>query len=137
MQERFGVNVYLVKANWYTPTRSPMSFFSVSFRLAEVFRVDGGLNPIIMNLGFVIIIIIIIMLGVAATRYGVLAQLGSSFSLYKILFHFKTVVWESIILVLPPHLQSLPYCNTIAGPLRNIRPPTDPPFIMPFTIQYW
>jgi len=26
----------------------------------------------------------------------------------------------------PPHLQSLPYCNTIARPLRNIRPPTDP-----------
>jgi len=26
----------------------------------------------------------------------------------------------------PPHLQSLPYCNTIARPLRNIRPPTNP-----------
>jgi len=27
-----------------------------------------------------------------------------------------------------PPLQSLPYCNTNARPLRNIRPPTDPPF---------
>jgi len=30
--------------------------------------------------------------------------------------------------IAPPHLQSLPYCNTIARPFRNIRPPTDPPF---------
>ena len=29
----------------------------------------------------------------------------------------------------PPHLPSLPYCNIIARPLRNIRPPTDPPFV--------
>jgi len=35
-----------------------------------------------------------------------------------------------------PHLQSLPYCNTVARPLRNIRPPTAP-FCMLFTIQYW
>jgi len=37
----------------------------------------------------------------------------------------------------PPHLQSLPYCNTIARPLRSIRPPHRPPFCMPYTIQYW
>jgi len=36
-------------------------------------------------------------------------------SLYKILFHFKALLWESInFLSPPPHLQSLPYCNTIA-----------------------
>jgi len=29
----------------------------------------------------------------------------------------------------PPRLQSRPYCNTIARPLRNIHPSTDPPFI--------
>jgi len=30
----------------------------------------------------------------------------------------------------PPHLQSLPYCNTIGRPLRNTRPPpNDPPFL--------
>jgi len=33
------------------------------------------------------------------------------------------------LFVAPPHLQSLPYCNTIARPFRNIRPPTDPPFV--------
>jgi len=48
-------------------------------------------------------------------------------SLYKILFHFKALLYESIIL-LQPHLQILRYCNTIARPLRNIRPPTDPSF---------
>jgi len=52
------------------------------------------------------------------------------FSIYKILFHFKALLWESIIRLLPPHhLQSLPYCNTIARLLRNIRPPTDAPFV--------
>jgi len=29
----------------------------------------------------------------------------------------------------PPNLQSLPYCNTVARPLRNMRPPTDPPLL--------
>jgi len=49
-------------------------------------------------------------------------------SLYKILFHLKALLWESFILALPsPHLQRLPYCNTIGRPLRNIRPATDPP----------
>ena len=58
--------------------------------------------------------------------YGVPTPL----SLYKILFHFKALLWESIILLLPsPLLQSLPYCNTIARLSRNIRPPTDPPFV--------
>jgi len=50
-------------------------------------------------------------------------------SLHKILFHFKfkALVRESIILILPPpHLHSLRYCNTIARPLRNIRPPSTP-----------
>jgi len=28
----------------------------------------------------------------------------------------------------PTYLQSIPYCNTIAQPLRNTRPPTDPSF---------
>jgi len=51
-------------------------------------------------------------------------------SLYKILFRFKALLWESIIRVPPPpHLQSLPYCNTIARLLGNRRPLTDPPFV--------
>ena len=41
--------------------------------------------------------------------------------------------------IAPLHMQSLPYCNTIARPLRNIRPPhpTPTPPFMPYTIQYW
>ena len=51
-------------------------------------------------------------------------------SLYKILFHFKALLWESIILLLlPPQLQNLPYCNTIARPLRNKRLLPDPPLV--------
>ena len=50
-------------------------------------------------------------LSLALTRYCFTSKLycGSQSSFYT-----------------PPHLQSLPYCNTIARPLRNIRPPTDP-----------
>ena len=50
----------------------------------------------------------------AFTRYCCTSQLwcGSPSSLYC-----------------SPHLQSLPYCNTIARLLRNIRPPTDPPCV--------
>ena len=52
-------------------------------------------------------------------------------SLYKILFHYKAVLCESIILYAPPplssHLQSPPSCNTNARPLRIIRLSTDPP----------
>ena len=60
-------------------------------------------------------------------------------NLYKISFHSKALLWESIILLilLLPHLQSLPYCNTIARPLRNIPPPHRPPLVMSYTIQYW
>jgi len=58
-----------------------------------------------------------------------LVSLQAAVSLYKILFHDKALSWELIILLLtPPHLQSIPYCNTIARPLRNTRPPTDPSF---------
>jgi len=58
--------------------------------------------------------------------------------LHKILFYFKALLWESIILFLPPphpviapppSLQNLPHCNTIARPLRDIRPATDSPFL--------
>jgi len=49
---------------------------------------------------------------------------------YKILFHFKALLWESItVLLSPPHLQRLPCCNAITRLLRNIRPPTDPSFV--------
>jgi len=55
---------------------------------------------------------------------------GLVVSLYTILFHFRAVLWESIILLLPPpNLQRLPYCTTIVRPLRNMRPGTDLPFV--------
>jgi len=42
----------------------------------------------------------------------------------------SSVLWESIILLCPPpHLRNLPYCNSIARPLRNTRLPTDPPVV--------
>ena len=37
----------------------------------------------------------------------------------------------------PTQLQSIPYCNTIARPLRNIHPPPRPPLCLLYTIQYW
>ena len=59
-------------------------------------------------------------------------------SFYKILFHFQALLWESILLVLPPpHLQRLPFCNVIARRLHNIRPPYQPPLCMSSTIHYW
>jgi len=48
-------------------------------------------------------------------------------SLYKILYHFKALLWKSIILFLPPpNLQSLPYrcCTPIA---RYTTPRPTPP----------
>jgi len=63
-------------------------------------------------------------------------KLSSKLSLHKILFHFKVLLWESIILLPPPHLQSLPYCNSIVRPLRNIRPPPLPPVFMSYLMQY-
>ena len=62
-----------------------------------------------------------------------------SVGLYKIVFQFKALLWKSIILLLPlpPHLQSLPYCSTIARPLRNTPPPHRTLLCMPCTIQYW
>jgi len=42
------------------------------------------------------------------------------FSLYKKLFHFKAFLFEAILRFPPPPLQSLPYSNTIARPLRNV-----------------
>jgi len=60
---------------------------------------------------------------------GISIRRWLSLYVYKILFHCKAFLCESIIiLLLPPHqLQSLPYCNTIARPLRNIRPPLPAP----------
>ena len=58
-------------------------------------------------------------------------------SLYKIMFHTKALLWEYSILLLPaPYLQRLPYFNTVARPLRNIRPVTEPSLFMAHTTQH-
>ena len=54
---------------------------------------------------------------------------GVRVSMYKIVYHFKALLWESIIRLLPPPLQSLPDCNTIARPLRNKRLLPDAPLV--------
>jgi len=59
---------------------------------------------------------------------------GLCVDLYKLLFHFKVFLWESIILLLPSHPQSLHYCNTIARLLSNIRPP--PPTYRVYAIHH-
>jgi len=55
---------------------------------------------------------------------------GQELSLYKMLFHFKSsIVGVHHPFTPPPHLQSLPYCNTNARPLRNKRLIPDPPLV--------
>ena len=55
----------------------------------------------------------------------------------KILFRFKAILWESIMLLLPPPLVKpillQYYCTTIAQYTPSYRPP----FCMPYTIHYW
>ena len=57
-------------------------------------------------------------------------------SLYQTLFHFKALLWESVILVLPP---STCRAHTIALLVHDHRatypPHTDSPLYMPYTIQ--
>ena len=59
-------------------------------------------------------------------------------SLYTILFHCKALLWESIILLLPPPPLAKPtllqyHCTAIA----QYTPPRRHPSCMPYTIQYW
>ena len=58
---------------------------------------------------------------------------------YKILFHFKALLWESIILFIPPPAKPtlLQYCCTVIAQYNNICPPQRPSPFMPYTIQYW
>ena len=59
--------------------------------------------------------------------------------LYKIIFHLKAFVHESIILDCPAHLHL--HCprdyNTFARLLQNIRRPLDSPFVCYTPIRYW
>ena len=60
-----------------------------------------------------------------------------SVSLYKILFHFKALVWESIILVLPTSLAKHTLLQYYCTPIAQYTPPHRPPLYMSYTIQYW
>jgi len=67
--------------------------------------------------------------GLTPPPSGILPALPSHiapWSLQDIVSLQSCIVGVSPPFIAPPHLQSLPYCNTIARPLRNIRPPTDP-----------
>jgi len=56
--------------------------------------------------------------------------------LHKILFHFVAFVWESIIILLPPHLQCLHYCSTIHDYCAIYDPLPRPPLCIPYAINY-
>ena len=73
------------------------------------------------------------------TLEGGATTVRSCLAFTRYCFTSKLYCWSlSSFYCPPPHLHNLPYCITIARPLRNIRPPpTDPPFFMPCTIQYW
>jgi len=51
---------------------------------------------------------------------------------YKILSHFKAVLWESLILVLPPSIcEAYPIAILLHAHCATYAPPTDPPPCMP------
>jgi len=71
-----------------------------------------------------------------ATSYRASTELKlASKPLQDIILFQCFIVGVNLPFLPPLHLQSLPYCNTIARPLRNIRPPPIPP--IPYIIQYW
>jgi len=75
--------------------------------------------------------------GAQSKEFGATIAAWPQVSLYKILFQSKVLLSESLHLFIPPpYLQRLPFCNTIARLLRNIRPPTAPPSVChtPYTI---
>ena len=59
-------------------------------------------------------------------------------SLYKRLFHFKALLWESIILLLPrPTCKAYPMAIHWYDHCAMYAPPHRPLLSMPYTIQYW
>ena len=65
------------------------------------------------------------------TREGVL-----QISLYKILFHFKALWWESILPVAPPTCNAYPIAILLHDLCTIYAPPADPPSVChtPYTI---
>jgi len=66
----------------------------------------------------------------SARRFGL--------SFYKILFHFKAILWESIILLYPPPTRkAYPIAVLLHDHCAIYAPPHRPPLLMLYTIQYW
>jgi len=59
-------------------------------------------------------------------RQATVRQLARGLACTRYCFTSKLYCGSPSFFYAPRHLQSLPYCMTIARPLRNIRPPTDP-----------
>ena len=53
------------------------------------------------------------------------------------MFRFKALLWESIILVLPPPLAKPTLLQYYYTTIAQYTPSYRPPFCMPYTIQYW
>ena len=70
---------------------------------------------------------------------SVYALIPLTFSLYKILFHFETLLWESIIFLLPPPLtcKAHPIAIRLHDHCAIYAPPPTTPLCMPYTIHYW
>jgi len=60
----------------------------------------------------------------------------SQIGLHKILFHFNALLWESIILLLPPTCKAYPIVILLHDHYAIYAPLPTPPF-MPYTIHYW
>ena len=60
-------------------------------------------------------------------KFRMLGNLRLAFAIYCFISIF--MVGVNLPFIAPPLLQSLPYCITIARPLRNIRPATDSFFL--------
>jgi len=59
-------------------------------------------------------------------------------SLYKILFHCKAFLRESIILLLPPRsFKAYPIAILVHAHCAIYTPTTDPPPFVPYTMKYW
>ena len=71
-------------------------------------------------------------------NHAALSCTASGFSLYKILFQFKALLWNAVILSLPlPPLAKPTLLQCYCTPIAQYTPPHRPPFCMPNTMQNW
>jgi len=64
-------------------------------------------------------------------------QASAHLALYKILFYFKALLWESIILFSPPPLAKPTQLQFYCTPIALYTPPHRPLFCMPYTVYCW